>query len=59
MATFLAANAGLASRFTRRIHFAHYSPDELVAIFEHLARRTATSAPATLDALRTHFELSR
>ena len=54
---FLAANAGLASRFSRRIHFANYSPDELVAIFQRLALSTGYECPGeTLVALREHFE---
>ncbi|MFI7080364.1 right-handed parallel beta-helix repeat-containing protein [Micromonospora sp. NPDC049903] len=57
MAAFLAANAGLQSRFTRRIHFDDYSPDELVAIFEGLARASGYECPGdTLTALRSHFE---
>ncbi|MET7425278.1 AAA family ATPase, partial [Dactylosporangium sp. NPDC005555] len=56
MASFLAANAGLESRFTRHIHFAHYTPDDLVAIFENLASAGEYECPwETLDALRTHF----
>jgi type VII secretion ATPase EccA len=35
---FLASNEGLASRFTRRIRFASYSPEELVQIADHLAQ---------------------
>jgi SpoVK/Ycf46/Vps4 family AAA+-type ATPase len=55
--TFLAANAGLASRFSRRIPFTNYSPDELVAIFQELATATGYECPgATLVALREHFE---
>ncbi|GIJ26384.1 hypothetical protein Vqi01_15460 [Micromonospora qiuiae] len=54
---FLAANAGLASRFSRRIHFTHYSPDELVAIFQALASANGYECPGTtLIALREHFE---
>jgi hypothetical protein len=54
---FLAANAGLASRFSRRIHLANYSPDELVAIFQGLASASGYECPgATLVALREHFE---
>ncbi|WP_285680322.1 right-handed parallel beta-helix repeat-containing protein [Actinoplanes sp. NBRC 103695] len=54
---FLAANAGLASRFSRRIHFANYSPDELVAIFQRLAMTSGYECPGeTLVALREHFE---
>ncbi|MFK3979274.1 AAA family ATPase [Micromonospora sp. NPDC050397] len=57
MASFLAANAGLQSRFTRHIHFAHYQADELVAIFEGLARSSGYECPGdTLVALRAHFE---
>jgi SpoVK/Ycf46/Vps4 family AAA+-type ATPase len=54
---FLAANAGLASRFSRRIHFANYSPDELVAIFQGLASSSGYECPGdTLVALRERFE---
>ncbi|MFJ8690772.1 AAA family ATPase [Micromonospora wenchangensis] len=54
---FLAANAGLASRFSRRVHFAPYTADELVAIFEGLARAGGYDCPGdTLTALRQHFE---
>jgi SpoVK/Ycf46/Vps4 family AAA+-type ATPase len=54
---FLAANAGLASRFSRRIHFANYSPDELVAIFQRLALTSGYECPGeTLAAVRRHFE---
>ncbi|MET7394098.1 AAA family ATPase [Dactylosporangium sp. NPDC005572] len=57
MAAFLAANAGLQSRFTRHIHFVHYSADELVAIFEATARVGGYECPGeTLVALRSHFE---
>ena len=57
MTGFLSSNAGLASRFTRRITFAHYSPDELVTIFERLARAGGYECPGeTLAALRMKFE---
>jgi SpoVK/Ycf46/Vps4 family AAA+-type ATPase len=36
MQTFIASNPGLKSRFTRMIHFADYTPDELTAIFVNL-----------------------
>ncbi|MGC4747306.1 right-handed parallel beta-helix repeat-containing protein [Micromonospora sp. DT201] len=55
--TFLAANAGLASRFSRRIHFGNYSADELVAIFQGIASASGYECPGgTLIALREHFE---
>ncbi|WP_345142369.1 right-handed parallel beta-helix repeat-containing protein [Dactylosporangium darangshiense] len=57
MEAFLAANVGLASRFSRRIHFANYSADELVAIFQGLAMASGYECPGdTLVALREHFE---
>jgi hypothetical protein len=37
MATLIAANPGLQSRFTRTIHFPDYSTEELVAIFESMS----------------------
>jgi len=56
MASFLAVNAGLESRFTRHIHFTNYTPDELVAIFQNLAGASGYECPGeTLGALRTHF----
>lgn len=56
MADFLAANAGLASRFSRRINFSHYSDDELVAIFDSLARDAGYECEGeTLARLRRHF----
>ncbi|MFC9897781.1 type VII secretion AAA-ATPase EccA [Nocardia sp. NPDC127579] len=36
---FLASNDGLASRFTKRIRFASYDPEELVLIADHIARK--------------------
>ncbi|MFE3445401.1 type VII secretion AAA-ATPase EccA [Nocardia sp. NPDC059180] len=36
---FLASNDGLASRFTKRIRFASYGPDELIQIAEHIAKK--------------------
>ncbi len=38
MASFIAANPGLASRFRTTIEFEDYSDDELVAILRHLAQ---------------------
>ncbi len=37
MATLIAANPGLQSRFTRTIHFPDYATEELVAIFESMS----------------------
>ncbi|WP_051107772.1 AAA family ATPase [Actinomadura atramentaria] len=37
MKDFLAANPGLDSRFPRQLHFADYTDDELISVFEHLA----------------------
>jgi replication-associated recombination protein RarA len=57
MEAFLAANTGLASRFSRRIHFANFSADELVAIFQGLAAASGYECPGdTLAVLREHFE---
>jgi Holliday junction resolvasome RuvABC ATP-dependent DNA helicase subunit len=57
MSVFLDANTGLASRFTRRIHFDHYEADELVAIFEGFAQSSGYDCPGeTLSVLRVHFE---
>jgi SpoVK/Ycf46/Vps4 family AAA+-type ATPase len=39
MDRFISSNPGLASRFTRTLHFADYSTEELVSIVEHHARR--------------------
>jgi SpoVK/Ycf46/Vps4 family AAA+-type ATPase len=56
MQTFLAANAGLASRFSHEIRFASYSGDELVAIFQQLATSGGYEAAGeTLQVLRRHF----
>ncbi|WP_306360038.1 type VII secretion AAA-ATPase EccA [Nocardia sp. CC227C] len=36
---FLASNEGLSSRFTKRIRFPSYDPDELVQIADHIAKK--------------------
>jgi Holliday junction resolvasome RuvABC ATP-dependent DNA helicase subunit len=57
MASFLAANTGLQSRFTRHIHFEHYGTDELVAIFEGMANSNGYECPRdTLAAVRSHLD---
>jgi SpoVK/Ycf46/Vps4 family AAA+-type ATPase len=56
MTDFLAANPGLASRFTRAIEFTNYSVEELVTITENLcgAHRYVLD-PLALRALHLHF----
>ena len=39
MDDFLAANAGLASRFTHKLHIDDYNEDELLAIFKKMAAK--------------------
>ncbi|MEX5631807.1 AAA family ATPase [Parafrankia sp. FMc2] len=57
MRRFLASNAGLASRFSHRIRFPSYSADELVAIFEELARGGGYEVDgASMQVLRRHFD---
>ena len=38
MVRFLDANPGLSSRFTKKMHFEDYSPEELMQIFEKMCR---------------------
>ncbi|MES9506914.1 right-handed parallel beta-helix repeat-containing protein [Streptomyces sp. NPDC000609] len=53
----LGSNAGLASRFTRTLHFDDYSPPELVRIVQYqAARHEYTCAPETVEALHDYFE---
>ncbi|MGX1756830.1 right-handed parallel beta-helix repeat-containing protein [Streptomyces lydicus] len=57
IASFLASNPGLASRFTRTIEFANYSVAELVTITESMCEaHRYTLDPGTLDALARHYE---
>ncbi|GAA0235363.1 right-handed parallel beta-helix repeat-containing protein [Cryptosporangium japonicum] len=57
MRKFLAANAGLASRFTRTIEFEDYSAGDLVTIVERLCRTHDYRMEfETRAALMTHFE---
>ncbi|MCO6008139.1 AAA family ATPase [Actinoallomurus purpureus] len=52
---FLAANPGLASRFSRTITFAPYGPDELVDIFVGIAKSSGFDVPdSTRAAIRDH-----
>ncbi|WP_329133382.1 right-handed parallel beta-helix repeat-containing protein [Streptomyces sp. NBC_01476] len=56
MQDFLAANPGLASRFTRTIEFDNYSVDELVTITENMcAAHRYVLDPLALQALNLHF----
>ncbi len=55
MRAFLGANPGLASRFTRFVHFDDYAPDEMLLIFEKLCR----DAGFTLDAAARRPLLAR
>jgi predicted AAA+ superfamily ATPase len=56
MGDFLASNPGLASRFSTRIEFDNYSPDELVTIVRQHAEKAGYSCgPKTLGVLQRHF----
>ncbi|MFT7841843.1 AAA family ATPase [Saccharothrix sp. BKS2] len=53
---FLAANPGLSSRFSHRVRFANYTPDELVTIMNQHAHAAGYECNgATVAALRAHF----
>ena len=39
MDEFMMMNAGLASRFTHKLHIDDYDPDELLAIYKHMAQK--------------------
>ncbi|MFJ6392362.1 right-handed parallel beta-helix repeat-containing protein [Streptomyces sp. NPDC091972] len=57
MKRLLESNAGLASRFTRTLHFDDYSSSDLVRIVEHQAdSHQYTFAPQTIAALHDYFE---
>lgn len=45
MATFIHSNPGLASRFTKQLHFANYAEDELLAIFANMAAAQQFTLP--------------
>ncbi|QKV96019.1 right-handed parallel beta-helix repeat-containing protein [Streptomyces sp. NA02950] len=57
MDSFLTANPGLASRFTRTIEFDNYSVEELVTITQSMcAGHRYELGPMTAEALALHFE---
>lgn len=56
MDAFLATNPGLDSRFSHRVRFANYTPDELVTIVnQHATRSGYECTGSTVAALRGHF----
>ena len=56
MATLVAANPGLRSRFPKTIHFADYSTDELIAIFRMQCEKGGyTPSDAAIEAVREHL----
>ena len=56
MQMFLGANVGLASRFTKKINFEDYKPDELFTIFKMAAARdNYVLTPEAGEAARLHF----
>ncbi len=58
MADFLAANPGLDSRFSVRVEFDNYSPDDLVTIVRQQAESAGcTCPPRTQAALHRHFSV--
>ena len=59
MDEFLAMNAGLASRFTHKLHIEDYNEDELLAIFKHMAQKEqyTLSQTAEFKALDTIYKM--
>jgi len=57
MATFVASNPGLRSRFPKTIHFADYSTDELLRIFAGMCDDSRYHlTPADRKKLATYFD---
>ncbi|WP_327176503.1 AAA family ATPase [Streptomyces sp. NBC_01335] len=57
MERFLASNPGLASRFSRTVHFETYSAEQLAGIVRDLCERDGyTCGEETADALLAHFD---
>ncbi|MFC3995810.1 right-handed parallel beta-helix repeat-containing protein [Nocardiopsis sediminis] len=57
MARFLAANPGMASRFSRTIEFPNYTTDNLVSIVQRMCVDNHYELPAETEAaLRTYFD---
>jgi hypothetical protein len=42
MTAFIESNPGLKSRFNKYIHFSDYSPEQLLKIFDRLAKKFIT-----------------
>ena len=59
MDEFLQMNAGLASRFTHKLHIEDYNEDELLAIFKHMAQKEqyTLSPTAEFKALDTIYKM--
>lgn len=59
MDEFLAMNAGLASRFTHKLHIEDYNEDELLAIYKHMAQKEqyTLSPQAEFKALDTIYKM--
>jgi SpoVK/Ycf46/Vps4 family AAA+-type ATPase len=55
MSDFLKSNPGLQSRFTKHFHLADYTPDELTAIFELIAKGEGFAADAGAHAAVVAF----
>ncbi len=59
MEEFLMMNAGLASRFSHKLHIEDYNEDELLAIFKHMAQKEqyTLSPTAEFKALDTIYKM--